>query len=190
MKKSSRPPRRRGPSDADADAPRGPGHIASSPHEHLEGATDVPRDHVHLYPGHVFASASPCAITTILGSCVSIFLWDPATRAGGLNHYLLPHWANASAEAGRYGNVALDRLLEELVAEGAVVRRLQAKIFGGASLLGGVELADPLGAQNVAVARSLLAAARIPILAEDIEGRRGRKLIVHTDTGDAWVKLL
>ena len=53
-----------------------------------------------------------------------------------------------------------------------------------------LDTAEHLGTKNVSVARSLLAAANIPIVAEDVGGRRGRKLIVHTDTGDAWVKIL
>ncbi|TMA59262.1 MAG: hypothetical protein E6J73_15985 [Deltaproteobacteria bacterium] len=44
--------------------------------------------------------------------------------------------------------------------------------------------------QNVEVAREILAALDVPIIGEDVEGRNGRKLIFHTDTGSAWIKRL
>ena len=151
---------------------------------------DVHRAHVYLHPGQIFAASAPSAVTTILGSCVAVVLCDEALGVGGLNHYLLPLWARPGDDTLRFGNVAFERLLEELREHGAVQKRLRAKVFGGACLLGGQGKAEHLGDKNVSVARSLLTAARIPIMAEDVGGQRGRKLIVHTDTGDAWVKLL
>lgn len=159
--------------------------------EAIAGVPDeVRREAIYLHPGKVFSSSSPCVVTTILGSCVAIVLWDEAAGVGGLNHYLLPLWARVHEDTLRFGNVAFERLLDDVLARGAVRSRLRAKVFGGACLLASEERAHHLGAKNVDVARSLLAAARIPIVAEDVGGRRGRKLIVHTDTGDAWVKLL
>lgn len=170
----------------EAARPRAMGGLGKAP----EAADDIPREAVYLHPAHVFASARPCAVTTILGSCVAIVLWDAGAGVGGLNHYLLPHWARPGDDALRFGNVAFERLIEELAAQGAVKKRLQAKVFGGACVLLSAEKGEHLGLKNVEVARSLLASARIPIRAEDVGGRQGRKLIVHTDTGDAWVKML
>jgi chemotaxis protein CheD len=68
---------------------------------------------------------------------------------------------------------------------------LQAKIFGGACVNGHTEnWSARLGAQNVSVARQVLAAAGIPVAAEDVEGFRGRKVIYFTDNGTAWVRRL
>jgi chemotaxis protein CheD len=156
----------------------------------MGGERDVRRESVYLHPGQIFTSSEPSAVTTILGSCVAVVLWDEARKVGGLNHYLLPLWARLGDDTLRFGNVAFERLLVELTARGAAQSRLQAKVFGGACLLAGANKGEHLGTKNVDVARSLLAAARIPLIAEDVGGNRGRKLIVHTDTGDAWVKLL
>lgn len=145
---------------------------------------------VYLHPGHVFVSASPAVVTTVLGSCVAICLWDPVIGAGGLNHYLLPHWAGFGEDSTRFGNVAFRRLILDLAACGAHKQRLLAKIFGGACVLPGALTKTHLGAKNVELARKLLDDAGIPIMAEDVGAECARKLIVHTDTGDAWIKRL
>ena len=46
---------------------------------------------VYLHPGQVFVSPDPTEVTTILGSCVAVCVFDPVLRLGGTNHYLLPH---------------------------------------------------------------------------------------------------
>lgn len=188
------PPARaqRDPREAQGQAAGGDAAEARQDASPPPDAVEVPvlRETVYLHPANLLASATPCAVTTILGSCVAVLLWDEGSGVGGLNHYLLPHWARAGDDTLRFGNVALTRLLAEIVARGASKGRLQAKVFGGACVLEGLSKEEHLGAKNVEVARSWLARDRIPIIAEDVGGRRGRKLIVHTDTGKAWVKLL
>lgn len=146
---------------------------------------------VYLHAGHVAAFREPRAISTVLGSCVAVCLWDLGQGIGGMNHYLLPHRAGAAETSPRFGNVALEQLVDELVRLGGRFSQLQAKVFGGASVLAPPRPgAEPLGEQNVRVARSLLGAAGIPIVAEDTGGTRGRRLIFQTDDGLAFVKRL
>jgi chemotaxis protein CheD len=147
---------------------------------------------VYLNPGQVFASADDCTISTILGSCVAVCLFDPVRRVGGANHYLLPLHAPRENASARYGNVAIDQLVARLGALGCRPQDLVAKLFGGASLLR-IETRAPretLGAQNVQVARGALAALRIPVAVEDVGGERGRKLLFRPRHGDAWVRKL
>ena len=146
---------------------------------------------VYLHPGQLHAAAGPVTITTLLGSCVAICLYDRARGIGGTNHYLLPHHADLGNDSPRFGNVAMRRLLDGVLALGAKRHDLEAKLFGGACVLDAFRANDDhLGAKNVAVARSLLAAERIPVRAEDVGGRRGRKLVFRVDDGSAFVKLL
>lgn len=146
---------------------------------------------VYLHAGQLAAFREPRAITTVLGSCVAVCLWDPRQGIGGMNHYLLPHRAGAAEASPRFGNVAVERLLEELIRLGGHFSQLRAKIFGGACVLGSpVPGSEPLGAKNIRVARSLLDAAGIPIVAEDAGGERGRRLFFHADDGQAWIKRL
>jgi chemotaxis protein CheD len=149
---------------------------------------DAPHVVVHLHAGQVFASTDPCTISTVLGSCVAVCLVDAVRRAGGANHYLLPLHAVGSHASARFGNVAIDELVARMLVQGSRKRDLVAKIFGGANVLG--HKAQPLGDENVKVARRTLAVHDIPIVAEDVGGERGRKLLFRTDEGHAWVRKL
>jgi chemotaxis protein CheD len=146
---------------------------------------------VYLHPGQIFVSEDPISITTILGSCVAICLWDPATQTGGMCHYVLPHGNPESQNALRFGNVAFAELIERFVEKQIAIPTLRAKIFGGSSLhqpTSGSRI--PLGQQNFDIARKLLSAHGIAPPVEDVGGQRGRKLIFHLASGDAWVKAL
>lgn len=146
---------------------------------------------VYLHPGQFHVSSEPAAVTTILGSCVAVCLWDPLLKVGGINHYLLPHWAGGVAASFRYGNVAVQCLIESLLSLGCVKDRLAAKLFGGARVIEAFkEGENHLGMKNVGVARRLLEEAGIGIVGEDVGGRYGRKLIFQTDDGVVWVKSL
>ena len=146
----------------------------------------VPESTDYLYPGQLFTSSQPAAVMTILGSCVPVCLWAPESGVGGANHFLLPHGSAAGASALRYGSLAIPELIRRVLALGGKQDSLRAKLFGGACLT--EEGAGRLSAQNVTVARSCLAEAKIPIVAEDVGGRRGRKLIFCIPDGDVWVK--
>jgi chemotaxis protein CheD len=144
-----------------------------------------------VHTGEVMSSVGGATYSTVLGSCVSVCLWDPATGVGGINHFLLPDQVSNGLSSPRFGNVAMRTLLTQLERAGAPVAALRAKVFGGASVLaGGEALPDALGARNVELARVLLGLAGIPIVAEDVGGTHGRKLIFRTTDGAAWVRRL
>lgn len=151
----------------------------------------LPEPLLYVHAGQMFASPVGTEITTILGSCVAVCLWDSFTGIGGINHFMLPSERSGVNPSLRHGDYAIDQLVMELERFGAQRGRLQAKIFGGACILqsfqqGGGEL----GEKNVLVARARLEAERIPVVGEDVGGARGRKLIFSTDSGAALVKRL
>jgi chemotaxis protein CheD len=87
--------------------------------------------------------------------------------------------------------VATQRLIEKLLAFGSTKPSLMAKLFGGSCVLEAFQNKEThLGTKNVSVARKLLEDARIPVVAEDVGGQRGRKVIFQTDNGSAWVRRL
>jgi chemotaxis protein CheD len=145
---------------------------------------------VYLFPGRIFTSAEPAVVTTILGSCVAVCLWDPQIGIGGINHYLLPaNPARGMTTDLRYGNTAMSRLLEAMRERGASARRILAKIVGGATVLDAFSASRrSIGDQNVIVAREFLKEAEIQIAGDQTGGRRGRKLLFHTGNGSAYVK--
>jgi chemotaxis protein CheD len=151
----------------------------------------LPRRVVYLHPGFVHASPEPTEATTIVGSCVAVCLWDARLRMGGANHFLLPRGGRGALASARFGDVAIHGLVDELVRLGSLKSDLQAKVFGGAAVIEAFRGRDNhLGAQNVELARSVLGELGIPIVALDVEGHRGRKVIFHTDSGIALVKLV
>lgn len=151
-----------------------------------------PAEHrIYLYPGEFVTSADPCAVTTVLGSCVAVCLWDKVRRFGGMTHFILPHEVGNGLSSPRFGNVAIRLVLEGLADLGSNPRDLQAKLFGGAAIHGaGAGEALTLGARNIAAARHSLEQARIPVVAEDVGGTVGRKIRFDTAEGAVWVKAL
>jgi chemotaxis protein CheD len=149
------------------------------------------RVHVYLHPGQVFASSSPCEVSTVLGSCVSVLLFDGLRRIGGASHYLLPFEGRGDGSTPRFGNVAIAQLLARMAELGSRKRDLVAKVFGGASVWAAPKGAGPtLGEKNVEVARRRLDHEGIPIVAQDVGGTGGRKLVFLTDEGHVWLKKL
>ncbi len=146
---------------------------------------------VYLHPGHLHVSLVPCTMTTILGSCVAVCLWDPVSRVGGMNHFLLAHHPPAEIDSARYGDSATDMLISAAARAGGSLGRLQAKLFGGACVLGKVAAGTQhLGLKNVMVARERLAAHGIRVVGEDVEGPRGRKIHFQTLDGVVLVRTL
>jgi len=145
----------------------------------------------YLHPGQLFVSADSYAVTTILGSCVAVCLWDPVSRIGGMNHFLLPTFSGIGFASPRFGNIAIKELLDQLADLGSQKHNLLAKMFGGACVLEAFrQRQHHLGMKNIDVARDLLESESIPLVGHDVGGQHGRKLIFHTDDGAAWVKAL
>jgi chemotaxis protein CheD len=140
---------------------------------------------VFLSPGDVICMAEPALITTVLGSCVSVTLWDKDRRIGGLNHFVLPKGGSSA----RYGDTAMLELLEGVLSLGAHLRSLEAKVFGGAAVLpvGGE---GTVGTANVAFALGELARRGIPVAGRRTGGERGRLLMFNTESGEAFVRWL
>ena len=146
-----------------------------------------PAKRVYLAPGQLFASADRVQVTTILGSCVAVCLFDNEAQVGGVNHFLLP---NGAPPSPRFGEYAVPQLVGRVLALGAKREHLRAKLFGGACVLEALRSSSALGARNVETAREWLAAEGIPVVAEDTGGDLGRKLIFEVQTGSAWIRAI
>ncbi|MCB1906900.1 MAG: chemotaxis protein CheD [Rhodocyclaceae bacterium] len=149
-----------------------------------------------LHPGEYYCSRGPMVLSTLLGSCVSVCLYDERAGAMGMNHFLLAERRHdrtplLSSEAGRYGIHAMELLVNRLLALGAQRRSLRAKAFGGANVLGvhasATEPAYRIGEVNVGFVREFLARDGIPLVAEDLGGSCARQ--VHFTSPDYAVYL-
>lgn len=154
----------------------------------FEAAGLVPqivRERRFLQPGQLHVATRPTAITTILGSCVAVCLWDPVRHIGGMNHYMLPHPAAGSAAGPRFGAFALEELLTQIRNAGGRLPFLRARVFGGACMFQTMQAPTHLGVQNVELALDFLARRAIEVVEVETGGNRGRKLVFFTDEGSA-----
>jgi len=131
----------------------------------------------------LFAHREEHTVTTLLGSCVSVCLHDPRMGAGGMNHYMLALWNGDGLATPKYGTIAIPALVRAVLGLGCARERLVAKVFGGANVIGDPGALYTVGDRNIQVAMDLLAQEGIPIVARDVGGDAGRKLIFNTRTG-------
>lgn len=143
-----------------------------------------------LTPGNLFVSRDGYMVTTILGSCVSVCLWDPVIRVGGINHFMLPLWNGEGLASPRYGNIATRKLIGKMMDFGAEKRRLQAKIFGGGDVIRMGNTFMNIGERNIMTAEDILEREGIPVIGKDVGGTRGRKIIYNTATNEVLLKRL
>ncbi|WP_320051874.1 chemotaxis protein CheD [uncultured Acetobacteroides sp.] len=143
-----------------------------------------------LYPSALFASAKPHRVVTVLGSCVSVCLWDPILLIGGINHYMLPFWNGNGLASPKYGNIAIEKLIERMLLLGSSKANLRAKVFGGGEVIETNIANFRIGERNIAIAKELLEAHRIPIVAQSVGGKNGRKLMYVTATGEVFQKII
>jgi len=145
---------------------------------------------VYLHPGQLYVSDADETITAVLGSCVSICLWDPVRGAGGMNHYLLPHTPPGPQASARFGNVAFAQLLRQMQILGCQPAALRAILVGGACVIGSFRGPWHLGEKNVVMARRLVADAGIPIFDEHVGGTAARRLRFHVQHGTTAIRSL
>lgn len=150
-------------------------------------AQDV-REHF-LFPSTLFAERTPHHVQTILGSCVAVCLYDQRLKYGGINHYMMPWWNGKELPSPKYGDIAVERLIEKMMAFGSLKQNLVAKVFGGANQHAFRQKFD-IGERNVSIARDLLAKHAINIISENVGGDRGRKIVFETETGQVYMKYL
>ncbi len=151
---------------------------------------------VTIHPGEFYATFDDVFIATVLGSCISIVLIDPSVGLGGMNHFMLPYFSNTRneseanpAELGRFGDFAIELLINDMLKKGATRKRLQAKVFGGGNVLAGGQCdTNKTGENNISFALQYLETERIPIIGNDIGGLLPRKIYFNPVTAKVYLK--
>lgn len=143
-----------------------------------------------LQPCTIFVHREEHWVSTILGSCISLCLWDPKLGAGGINHYMLPLWNGEGLPTPKYGNIAIERLIEKMLALGCRKDRMVAKVFGGSRVIQGDTAPFSVGNRNIMLAREILSAHGIPIASGATGGTRGMKIHFNTRTGSVLLARL
>ncbi|MCC5451830.1 chemoreceptor glutamine deamidase CheD [Rheinheimera sp. UJ51] len=153
--------------------------------------TQFKREAVKILPGEYFATRKDPVIVTVLGSCVAACLRDPVARVSGMNHFLLPTDTNISAQgiadSARYGNFAMEKLINEMLKLGAQRERLQAKVFGGGNVLKGLTI-NNVGERNAEFILDYLAIENITLLNADLLDCYPRKVYFFPESGKVSVR--
>jgi chemotaxis protein methyltransferase CheR len=161
--------------------------------EHRLSITDhagVERPVVRIEAGMVHASKSPVEIRTLLGSCVSACLYDPINRLGGMNHFMLPSGNDEDSASARYGVHAMELLINDLMKLGASRQRMQAKVFGAASVIRLKRTGPEVGEMNADFVLRFLEAEGIPLLGKQLGGTSPLEVRMESDTGKVRTRAL
>ncbi|WP_223824381.1 chemotaxis protein CheD [Candidatus Enterovibrio escicola] len=152
---------------------------------------------VQVQLGDVYVTSQRELISTVLGSCISTCIWDPCVALGGMNHFMLPfgdennikEWDPSQwrSHAARYGNYAMELLVNTMIQQGAVKDRLRVKLFGGGFV---IENKVRIGNENIIFILDYVASEELIVISRDLGNVYPRKVIFDPMTGQAWVKKL
>ncbi|OQY34243.1 MAG: hypothetical protein B6241_05500 [Spirochaetaceae bacterium 4572_59] len=152
---------------------------------------------VTLHPGEYKVTNEQIIISTVLGSCVSVALYDPLNRQGGMNHFLLPGADHISVDdlfllknETRYGLYAMEILINNLIKLGSAKKNLKAKVFGGSNMFYTRDRESSIGSMNSEFALKFLQYEGIPVLSSDTGGHFGRKILYFPQEGRILLKKL
>jgi chemotaxis protein CheD len=147
---------------------------------------------VKVFPGDFYVTERPDeTLVTVLGSCVAACIRDPRRGIGGMNHFMLPQgrtggWGRDS-ESTRFGNFAMEKLINELMKKGCARESLEIKVFGGGNV---TESNIAVGTDNAQFALRYLEAERLRCVAQDLGGRFPRRIHYSPATGRVVRRLL
>jgi len=147
-----------------------------------------------ILPGEYYVTTNKELIVTVLGSCVSACIRDPAMAIGGMNHFMLPASADMASssfnsEATRYGNFAMEKLINDILKNGGRREALEIKLFGGGKVIAHMHQAD-VGNRNINFAREYVQMEGFNIAAEDMGDIYPRKVVYDPISGKVQVKKL
>lgn len=164
----------------------------------MNGGDTMELPQVHLSPGQLLVTREPKVVATVLGSCVTVTMFERRTAFAAICHAMLaapqPHEPVRPTDPLRFRYVAvvLPAMIGAFRRAGLRPETIEVKLFGGANVIGESHSTDPhwIGGGNIATARRLLEGADLVISAENTGGRRGRKILFNTGTGEVLHKYL
>lgn len=165
-------------------------HIARSWQQDTDAYT------AKLMPGEYYVTTNGEAITTVLGSCVSACIRDSRTGMGGMNHFMLPldasqgqsAWTTGGTASTRYGNVAMELLINDLLKLGARRENLEVKLAGGGRVL--QAMSTDIGKRNIEFVRDYVRNENLRLIGEDLGDVYPRRVQYFPDSGRIRIKKL
>ncbi len=138
-----------------------------------------------LEPGYIFLATKPTIISGVVGSCVSVCVYDKKRKTGGMNLFMFPFTGDRQKATAQYGNVSTITLIKMMLERGSEIRHLEAQIIGGAHNTKFSQ--KDIGRENIIIARKILIKKQVPLVSEDTGGRMGRKIVFNTETSEVAI---
>ncbi len=150
---------------------------------------------IYLKPGEICITGDPSMIETVLGSCVSVTMFDRRSGVSMICHCLLPQCKNEipcdgdCSEGFKYVDCSILRMIKKFDSYDIMRSDIEVKVFGGADMFA-VGKSISIGKQNIETALKIIERERLNLLASDIGGTQGRKIYFNTNTGEVHLKRL
>ncbi|HET6419952.1 MAG TPA: chemotaxis protein CheD [Geobacteraceae bacterium] len=148
---------------------------------------------VFLKPGESYFAERPTVVATVLGSCVSVTMFSAERHCGAICHAVLPE-ENAPGEACRYVDASIMDMLRFFDRRRIKRSQIEVKLFGGSNILPASDVSRgrgaSVGSQNIETALRIIEREQLRLVASDVGGDQGRKILFHTDTGEILLKRL
>ncbi|MDW3193434.1 MAG: chemotaxis protein CheD [Cytophagales bacterium] len=141
----------------------------------------------YLHPSNCFVPRETTIVTTVLGSCISVCLFDKVEGKGGINHFMLPKWNHQKEASHMFGDYSIEELIKIMIFRGSLKENLVAKIFGGSHRNSSY---NKIGHQNFEQAKETLSRHHIRIVAKSVGGEKARKIIFDTKSGLVKMKYI
>ncbi len=151
---------------------------------------------VKIHPGEYYVTTDDEQINTVLGSCVSACIRDRRAGIGGMNHFMLPETSSEQLREGeaavvgkatRYGNYAMEHLINTILQNGGRRKNLEIKLFGGGQIIS--KMTD-IGIRNIDFILDYVNTENIEVSAQDLGNIYPRRVLYYPKTGKVRVKKL
>jgi chemotaxis protein CheD len=143
-----------------------------------------------VFAGQFIITTAPALISTVLGSCVAVCLWDTQSNISAMNHFLLPGTPDDDPANCNRGFASTRLLVRSMINRNVQVENIEAKVFGGCNSLYRVNDVYKVGERNIAMAFDVLAEFNIAVKAHHTGGAYGRKIVFNSATGKVRMRLL
>lgn len=143
-----------------------------------------------ILPGEYYVTSNQEVVTTVLGSCISVCVYDPVNLIGGMNHFMLPSGNNDSdilSESFRYGDVAMEKLVNVILRHGGNKSALIFKAFGGGQIIKNM---TNIGQRNISFLHKFMTMEGYKLSASDLGGPHPRKVVFNPLDGKVKLKRL
>lgn len=137
-------------------------------------------------PGYICLPGEPKRLAAVAASGIALTLFDIRLKRGGMTHFAYPVRRDGLSTA-MFACPAIVGLSRMFLDSGSHAGDMEARLFGAAENPDAPGYMPGLGADNIRVARELLARFNFRIAGEDTGGCRGRKIVFHSGTGEVLV---